>query len=194
MSHHIPKKLPYVGIDASENLITLAQKSDKNPNHTYIHADVTKTLPVSHDFSHAIFVLSLQNMKEQDRAVRIAGECLKHGGHLLIILNHPCFRIPRQTSWEIDRENKIQYRRINRYLSPLSIPISMHPGKDETKTWSYHYPLSSYTKFLNDAGIGIDTMEEWVSDKISVGTAAAMENRAREEFPLFLAILGTKHI
>ena len=34
--------------------------------------------------------------------------------------------------------------------------------------------------------------EEWISDKRSMGKRAGMENRAREEFPLFLAILAKK--
>jgi hypothetical protein len=35
-------------------------------------------------------------------------------------------------------------------------------------------------------------MEEWTSDKVSVGKAAKGENRARAEFPLFMAIRAVK--
>jgi len=34
----------------------------------------------------------------------------------------------------------------------------------------------------------IEKIEEWASDKDSVGKAAKMENRARAEIPLFMAI------
>jgi len=37
-------------------------------------------------------------------------------------------------------------------------------------------------------------MEEWISDKKSTGAKARMENRSREEFPLFLALLAQKSL
>ncbi|MFS8563077.1 MAG: hypothetical protein LVR00_01585 [Rhabdochlamydiaceae bacterium] len=119
---------------------------------------------------------------------------LKPQGKLLIVLNHPCFRIPRQSSWGVDEPKKLQYRRIDRYLSPLKIPIQTHPGKqhDSQETWSFHHPLSDYTRWLQEAGFTIEIIEEWISDKTSTGGHAKMENRSRAEFPLFLAILACK--
>ena len=112
----------------------------------------------------------------------------------MLVLNHPCFRIPRQTRWDIDEPNKTQYRRIDRYMTPLEIPVATHPGhgaRSET-TRSYHLPLSEYSRMLCGNGFVIEKLEEWISEKHSVGEAAKMENRARKEFPLFLAILARK--
>ena len=64
----------------------------------------------------------------------------------------------------------------------------MHPGSDSGLTWSFHQPLSTYTKMLADNHFVIENLEEWTSDKESVGKASRMENRSRAEFPLFLAI------
>src|SRR5262249_49920639 len=110
------------------------------------------------------------------------------------VLNHPCFRIPRQSSWQVDSEKKIQYRRLDRYLSPMQIPINAHPSKGERSatTLSFHHPLSAYSQWLRDAGFVISCMEEWCSDKVSTGSAAKMENRSRAEFPLFLTLLSQK--
>jgi hypothetical protein len=38
----------------------------------------------------------------------------------------------------------------------------------------------------------IEKIEEWVSDKKSTGPMAKMEDRARDEIPMFMAILATK--
>jgi hypothetical protein len=38
----------------------------------------------------------------------------------------------------------------------------------------------------------IEKIEEWVSDKKSEGGKAAMEDKARAEFPLFMAIAAKK--
>jgi hypothetical protein len=45
---------------------------------------------------------------------------------------------------------------------------------------------------LNKAGFMIAKIEEWTSDKESEGKTAKQENRARAEFPLFMAIQAQK--
>ncbi len=79
-------------------------------------------------------------------------------------------------------------------MTHLEIPIAAHPGHGEKSevTWSYHSPLSEYVNNLSEHKFVIEKLEEWVSDKHSVGDAARMENRARKEFPLFMALLARK--
>ena len=119
---------------------------------------------------------------------------LQLNGTFVIVLNHPAFRIPRQSSWGIDEQNKLQYRKINRYLSPLKIPITAHPGqKQSALTWSFHNPISYYISLLTHHGFVVDAFEEWASDKESQkGKTGKMENRSRAEIPLFLAIRARK--
>lgn len=75
----------------------------------------------------------------------------------------------------------------------MDIPINMNPSdRGSEVTMSYHFPLSSYSKMLKDAGFVIELIEEWTSDKESQGKAARMENRSRSEIPLFLAIKAKK--
>lgn len=195
LARHIPKNVEYVGVDISPSLIKSAKQSDHLPNHRYLVADVTKGIPLEkHDFSHAAILLAIQNMEHPKLAFANAAKHLASKGYLVIVMNHPCFRIPRQSSWKTDEEQKIQFRRVDRYLSPLSIPIQAHPSKGEQSatTWSFHYPLSSYIQWLFEAGFTIELIEEWHSDKVSTGKAAKMENRARAEIPLFMAIRAVK--
>lgn len=195
LGRQIDEGIPYTGIDLSSSLIASAKKKDLSPKHRYIHADVTKPLPLEKkDFSHATIILALQNIEHPEKAIKNAALFLRKEGTLIMVLNHPCFRIPRQSSWHVDEEKKCQYRRIDRYLSPLVIPIQAHPSKGEKsyETFSFHHPLSTYTQFLKESGFLIQEMEEWCSDKESVGGKAKMENRAREEFPLFLTIVAKK--
>ncbi len=190
----IPDGVDYHGVDLSSSLISKAKSLSKNPAHQFSVGDITKPLPLEKSFSHAAFVLSLQNVERQDLAISGAAKHLKPGGKLAIILNHPCYRIPRQSAWGEDVEKKLQYRRVDRYLSPLKIPIQTHPGKGvkSEETWTFHHPLSAFSKFLQDSGLVISVLEEWTSDKKSEGPKAKMENRSREEFPLFLAIIANK--
>lgn len=192
LARSLPPEILYTGVDVSPGLIAEAKDQDKNSKHQYLVRDVTKPITLT-NYSHAAFILSLQNMKDQAAAIKNAGLALNSGGVLVIVLNHPCFRIPRQSSWEIDPKNKLEYRRLNRYLTPLEVPINAHPGHSRSAiTWSFHHPLSDYFKYLNQAGFKVELVEEWASDKTSQGPKAKMENRSRKEFPLFLAIKAIK--
>lgn len=192
LARSIPSHITYTGVDLAPTLIASAQKT-QTKNQTFVVGDACSPLPVKKtDFTHAVMVLSLQNMAHPAQAILEASRHLIKGGVLAIVLNHPCFRIPRHTSWTIDVPKKMQCRRIDRYLSPLQIPIQTNPGKNAQTTWSFHHSLSDYSRFLADAGFAIILLEEWTSDKKSTGKHAKMEDRARTEFPLFLTFLAQK--
>ena len=193
LGRRIPQETNYVGLDLARGLITEAKRMSKNEKHRFMVADVTKEFPLKEKFSKEAIILALQNIKEPEKTIKYAAERLEKGGKLIIVLNHPCFRIPRQSSWETDIKNKLQYRRINRYLNPLEIPINMHPGdKNSPVTWSFHLPIEAYSEMLFENDLLIEKIEEWSSEKTSVGKMAKTENRAREEFPMFMAILAVK--
>ena len=192
LAAHLPPKVHYCGIDLSSSLIRQAKK--QLPQTEFHVADACQPLPIDkRDFDTACFLLSLQNMEHGDKAIAIAKSHLKPNGKLLLILNHPCFRIPRQSAWGVDEQKQIQYRRLDSYLSPQKIPIQTNPSKGEQSalTYSFHNPLSVYFDWLAQAGCAVTALEEWSSPKVSTGGAARRENRARKEFPLFLTILAT---
>lgn len=193
LARYLPKKIEYVGVDLSKELIASAKKMTTQVQ--FIIGDAATDLPIEKkDFDRATFILSLQNMEKGQGAICTAGRHLKKGGKLLIVMNHPSFRIPRQSGWEVDEQMKLQYRRINSYMSAQEIPIQTHPGKggcSET-TFSYHHPLSSYSNWLQQEKFVILAIEEWCSNKKSEGARARMEDRARREIPLFLAILARR--
>jgi ubiquinone/menaquinone biosynthesis C-methylase UbiE len=196
LERNMNENIEYVGIDLASNLIKEAASKRVNEKHKFLVADVSKDLPTSKtDFDNGAIILALQNIKKAFGVIRNFAKHLRKNGKLVIVLNHPIFRIPRQSSWGEDNTgNKIQYRRIDSYMSPLEIPILANPGKKESEnTWSYHYPLSAYSEMLFDNGFCIEKIEEWVSDKISTGSNAKVEDRARKEFPLFMAIIARKN-
>ncbi len=194
LARHLPKDAPYLGVDASASLINAAKQKQESCKEFQV-GDIVKPLTLAKsDFSHATLILAAQNLERPELAMRNAASHLRPEGTFVLVLNHPCFRIPRQSSWGVDQEKKIQYRRIDRYHSSMKIPIQMHPGQKmaSSETFSFHHPLTSYSHWLAEAGFVMEIMEEWYSDKKSTGSAARMENRSREEIPLFLAIRAKK--
>ena len=192
LARQIPDSVEYVGIDLSKKLIDEAKRLTKRKNASFYVGDTAaKKLPLEkNDFDRAACILALQNMQQGEGAIQSAARHLRQDGELLLVLNHPCFRIPRQSGWGVDEKSKLQYRRVNRYLSPMEIPLQIHPGRGEKSEifHSYHHPLSEIMKWLSRAGLLIHTLEEWISDKKSEGAKARMEDRARREIPLFLAL------
>jgi len=195
LARHLPPTVYYQGLDVASSLIAYAKEHDVKQNHHFLVADICRSsIPIQkQDFTHATLILAIQNMKQSELVFKNAVTHLAPGGKLVIVMNHPCFRIPRQSSWGIDPVKKTQYRRVDRYFSDLEIPITTHPGEKQSAiTWSFHHPMSFYTNQLRQVGFLIDEIAEWNSDKVSVGKAAKMENRGRQEFPLFLTISAIK--
>lgn len=194
LARNIPSFVQYTGVDSADRLISEAIKADNNTNHKYLVADVSKVenFPTG-SFSKAALILALQNISNPSQTLINIGKALIKGGKLVVVINHPCFRIPRQSRWEIDIENKLQSRNISSYMSYLEIPINIHPGeKKGPVVWEYHVPLSEYFNMFIKAGLVVLKIEEWISDKKSQGRAAKMEDRARREIPMFMALLLRK--
>lgn len=184
-----------VGTDISPEMVKLAQK-EAAPNERYVAAPAEKlSFAKDASFDAATIVLALQNIEHLDAALAEAARVLRTGGRLLIVLNHPAFRIPKKTSWGWDTETGVQYRRLDGYMSEARLAIDMEPGKGGKgkTTVSFHRPLQVYVKALAKAGFVIDGLEEWISHKKSeAGPRAKAEDTARKEFPLFLLLAARK--
>lgn len=186
-----------VGIDLARSLIERARQYEKPARSRHIPIDYRVAdacrLPAElrgGDFDAAVSVLAAGNMQDLPGLFEGAAAAVRPGGCFVVIVMHPCFRIPRQSRWEFDEEQKLLFRRVDRYLGPLSIPILTHPGKqgDTSYTIMFHRPIQDLIGAATPSGWMLDCLEEWTSNRRSVGARARAENRARDEFPLFLAL------
>ena len=183
------------GFDASPSLIERAQRLAPT-NAKYAVGDATRFAKLCNGlkFDGAACLMAIQNIDPIAPVFHDAAAVLALGAPLVIVMNHPSFRIPRQSAWGFEEARQIQYRRIDMYMSSLTIPILAHPGADRSiKTVSYHRPLSAYINALGANGFAVTALEEWTSNRISdSGPIAKAENRARHEFPMFLALRAVK--
>ena len=191
LSRHIPQSVDYVGLDIAAPLLEAARQYHPSPRHRFLHADLTLSWPLSKHppFSHAACILALQNIEKPEWVFKELSAFLCDGGRAVIVMNHPCFRIPRQSHWHVDEKTGQQRREIASYMSSQRIPIMAHPGRGGETTWTFHRPLTDYAAMAHDHGFVIEMIEEWCSPKQSTGSAARAENRARKEFPLFMALV-----
>ena len=184
----------YFGVDASPRLIETAKKRHAGSG-TFLVGDsralaaLRELAPGS--FDAAVYLLSLQDMDALDEVLESAEWALKKMGRLVAVLTHPCFRIPRQSGWGWDEGRKLQFRRVDRYLTPLPIPLKPYPGQKGVSR-SFHRPLQDYVNGLGRHGFAVTRMMEIPTYKKSSGERAKAENRANEEIPLFMAIKALK--
>ncbi|MCC6427642.1 MAG: methyltransferase domain-containing protein [Phycisphaerales bacterium] len=149
------------GIDTSPRLIESAQASAGHAR--FLVGDV-RDLPSIPDlataareqpFDAATSVMAMMNIDPIEPVLMGVASLLKPGGSLVMVILHPAFRAPGQTSWGWDgekcgsdgvtkrrsdemRKRPVatgkkptaikQYRRVDGYLSPGQSPIVMNPG------------------------------------------------------------------
>ncbi len=185
-----------LGFDISSTLIKQAEaKKIKGATFRVANATDFARYYDAASFDGASCNLAVQNIEDFAAVFKDAGKVLKSGAPFVIVLNHPMFRIPRQTGWGWDEKRGLQYRRTDAYLTPNEIPIVTNPGSGARSnvTYSYHRPLEVYIKELAKAGFMVDAIEEWISHRNSdSGPKAKAENRARTEIPMFMAIRAIK--
>ncbi len=181
--------------DMGENLIKIAKANAGKVNYFVADAEDFLKDTKERDFDIVICVLAIQNIENIKKVFENVKEILKDGGKFYLVINHPSFRIPKSSAWGEDAKEKIQYRRVDKYMSEEKIKMDMTPGRNILKeyTYSYHRPLQYYFKTITNLNMSVTRLEEWVSHRESEqGPKKEMEDKARKEFPLFMCIEITK--
>ena len=182
----------YTGIDASPRLIAAAKSRHGTERRvSLITADACAPGPWA-DASHdgATCLMAVHDVAEPMALISNIARAIRPGARAVFVFMHPCFRIPRQSHWGWDADQKIQYRRLDAYASALDIPITTHPGKNSGgQTVFHHRPLAEVLTAIGQGGLAVTACEELYSHRRSqTGPFSKAEHRAAQEFPLFLAL------
>lgn len=185
----------YTGIDVSGTLVRKAiARHGKAANSRFLHCDasVPSRYAKHGPFDLAVLLLSVQDMPAIRRVFSSVGSVLRPRGRIVIVMTHPCFRIPRMSGWGVDPGRKLVYRRVDGYLTSRKIPIRLH-GRNVAKTFSYHRPLSEYTRELARAGFSIDALEErTVTAEQQRKIAIRGPSRHNEDIPVLLGVVASR--
>jgi SAM-dependent methyltransferase len=185
----------YMGVDASPRLLEIARRRHGKEGR-FLVGDACDLGAVQGlregSYDGVTFLLSIQDMDPLEKVLASAAWALKPGGRLVALLTHPAFRVPRQSGWGWDEGRKLQYRRVDRYLTPLLVPIKRVDGSRPTR--SFHRPVSVYVNSLAACGLAVDSMLEVPAHRVKsprAGDDRAAE-LARKEIPLFLGLRARK--
>ncbi len=187
----------FTGVDASPRLIDFAKsRHGADPKVSLIVADVCQPgswANGTHDA--ATCLMAVHDVPDLVAMFSNLARALKSGGRAVLVFMHPCFRIPRKTHWGWDADQKIQYRRIDSYSTPLEIPITTHPGKGTGEVTQFHHrPLADLLTSMGKGGLAVTACEELYSHRRSQanGPFSKAEHAAAEEFPMFIALKAVK--
>ena len=200
------QNIQVTGIDAAAPLIDAAQRRNESDQLPIIYGvgDATKLAEVGvlkgrqETFDAITLVLSIQNITPLSPVWEGCRALLKPAGALIVVMMHPCFRVPKASDWHWDDKSQKQSRTIAQYLSSSKIDIQTHPGlaahgKSESTTTHFHRPLQAYINTMGGHGLLVDHMEEWASHKKSQpGPRQAELDRSRKEIPMFLGLRARK--
>jgi ubiquinone/menaquinone biosynthesis C-methylase UbiE len=185
-----------LGVDASPRLIAAAKaRGPRDPRVRYVVRDARRLDALADgSFDAAALIMAVQDVEEIEPVSAGLARVVRRGGRVVLVMMHPCFRIPRQSEWGWDPAKKTQFRRLDRYATPMSIPIATHPGADPgQQTFFYHRPLADIVNALGGTGLAVVACEELLTHRQSQpGGHSRGEQRAAREFPVFLALKAIK--
>lgn len=180
--HAAQRGAEYLGIEASSRLVGLARERHGDRGR-FLLGDA-RALPAevgAGAFDAAVFLLSIQDMDPLDQVIAQAAGALRTPGRLVLFMVHPCFRVPRQSGWGFDADRKLPVRRVDRYLTPLAVPMG--------RSTSFHRPLEAYVTALAANGLTVDRLVELPDDE---AWARRQGRTYNAEIPLFLALRAVK--
>ncbi|QTN30789.1 class I SAM-dependent methyltransferase [Akkermansiaceae bacterium] len=181
------------GVDASVKLIAAArQRHGGGGNVSFMVADACAPGDwADGSFDAAACVMAVHDVPDAAGLMRNLAAALKPGGRVAIVMMHPCFRIPQESHWGWDGDQKIQFRRLDKYGKALEIGIKTRPGLGtEECTVFHHRPLAEVISEMGKAGLGVTECTELFSHRRSQGGGpfSKAEHLAAEQFPLFLGL------
>lgn len=180
-----------VASDLSKKLIETAKKDAKEKVLFYITPAHRAQFLKDNSIETIVVVLAIQNIENVNEVFAECKRILKKDGRMVLVLNHPAFRVPQASDWYF--QDGVQSRIVSKYLSESKLSIDMTPGEKNPKkkitTISFHRSLQYYVKIFSKNGLVITRLEEWISHKQSgTGPRQIAEDKARKEIPMFMCL------
>jgi ubiquinone/menaquinone biosynthesis C-methylase UbiE len=185
-----------VGIDASRPIIDRARARER-ARPLGVRYEVRDAANLeglgSGSFDLVYSNIALMDIEDAAGAIREVGRVARDGGRFVFSICHPCFDLDDRSMWVVERSmfRNTVWRKVSGYREERSqwSPWRVSDGVTyETK--GYHRTLSTYSRYLYDAGFAISRMEEPVPQPGLYGRSPQAEMIA--EIPLHLVVDAVK--
>ena len=184
-----------IGVDIGTESIAIA-KTKTNENIEY-HSHTAESIPFikNNSIDKITIILSIQNIKKAEQTIAECARVLRKNGKLVLVINHPCYRIPQNSSWVWSEDEYCQYRRVDKYMSNFEVSIDMNPSKakgSKNLTMSFHRNLEWYIQNLSKNNLLVSDLQEWISHRSTDQgpKKTPLLEASRKEIPLFMCIVA----
>jgi len=106
--------------------------------------------------------MALMDLSDAAGAIREMGRVVRHSGRCVMLFSHPCFDIPRASSWLVETgfsRTMTLSLRLERYREVFSEWLRWSDKVDH-EMLAYHRPLSWYFRAIRDAGLAVTMLDE----------------------------------
>jgi SAM-dependent methyltransferase len=172
-----------VAIDASPTLVSLAQQADRQGR--YQRADATDLPFEDGAFDLVVAYMMLMDVEDMPAAVREAARVLQPGGRFCAGVTHP---LADAGGFE-SREDGARFVITGSYLAPRRIEVPVERGGLAFTFTGWAYPLESYARAFESAGLVIERLREPPRPRRSPERTAGAERWRRIPNFLFLRCL-----
>jgi hypothetical protein len=143
-------------------------------------------------YDAAVFLLSLQDMDPLEGVIASVGRVVRASGRIVLLLTHPAFRQPRHSGWGQDPTRKLTFRRIDAYLTRMTVPMKSIAARPPTL--AFHRPISAYLNALSAEGFTVDRMIELADLAAPEMPTRVRRAEGNSDIPLFLGLRGIREV
>jgi len=180
-----------IGVDGSAGIIEHAKAREAaNPiGATYYAMDAANlSMFEANSFDLVTTCMALMDLPDAAGAIKEMGRVVKRSGRCVMLFSHPCFDIPRASSWlnewGFGRKPMLSLR-LERYREVFSEWLGWSKDIDY-EMLACHRPLSWYFRAIRDAGMAVTMLDEPEPTKEFL--AQSDSGAAVEKFPLHCVI------
>jgi len=180
-----------IGVDGSAGIIEHAKAREAaNPIGATYYAMDAANLPMfeANSFDLVTTCMALMDLPDAAGAIKEMGRVVKRSGRCVMLFSHPCFDIPRASSWLNEwgfGHKPTLSLRLERYREVFSEWLSWSKYVDY-EMLAYHRPLSWYFRAIRDAGMAVTMLDEPEPTKEFL--AQSDSGTAVQKFPLHCVI------
>jgi len=155
-----------VGVDASIASIRIARRREAaHPSGAeFVHGDAARLTQFDEgSFDRILANMALMDIRNAAGTIHEMGRLLATSGRLVFSINHPCFDIDERSAWLVQHQpyRESVARKVEDYRRERSVRVAWKISETEYGyTTSYHRTLSTYSRYLRDAGLAISLLEE----------------------------------
>ncbi len=186
-----------VGVDRSRPTLARARARERrDPTGVrFLERDAGRLTGLADgSFDVVVANMALMDIAHADGALRESARVLVPGGRLVFSISHPCFDLDARSRWLTEREpvgdgrfRNVVYRKVSGYRVEDRQQTPWYISETRiVRTESFHRTLSTYSRYLREAGFSIQRLEE------PVPLAEALEKSPQgpliAEIPLHLVV------